>query len=214
MLSRGLPLLALGICAWATPATAQGDIGSGSFKFFFGAYGGVTVFETDAQNDKAAPMGGAEIYVTARRTAVRLSVEEVISTDNLAAFSDPTASGGVRQVTFNDIRRYNLMLIAMPLQGAIQPFIGVGVGWQHLYNPHFSGAAADPDALMAEVKQRSSVGYGSGIVGVQIRTHGVALFGSYQITSAPSEDKLLVGPTHTLSGGLRFSLGGTESHSY
>jgi hypothetical protein len=29
----------------------------------------------------------------------------------------------------------------------------------------------------------------------------------YQITSSPSRDKLLSGPTHNLTAGLRFSLG-------
>ena len=206
MLTRGLPVLALGVVSLTSPLMGQ-DVGTGSFKFYFGAYGGATVFETTAQTDKAAGVAGAQFFVTAKRTALRLSVEEMFSSDNQAVYSDPTAPAGVQTVSFNDIRKYSLMLIAVPLQGAIQPYIGVGVGWMHTVNPQVLGAPADPDAALDEAKQRGSVGFGSGIAGVQIRTRGVAIFGSYQITSSPDNTKYLVGPTHTFVGGIRLSLG-------
>ena len=35
-------------------------------------------------------------------------------------------------------------------------------------------------------------------------------FGQYQITTSPSAGHLLRGPSHTIGGGLRFSLGGSK----
>ncbi len=206
-LTRGLPLLALGALALAGPIAAQEDIGTGSFKWYFGAYGGVTIFETTAQTDKASPMVGGEFFVTARRTALRLAVEETFATDNLAVYSDASAPGGVQQLIFNNIRRYSLSLLAMPLLGAVQPYIGVGVGWQHAVKVYPLGNPVDPEAALDEAKSRGSQGFGSGIAGVQARAGRLTIFGTYQITTSPSSDKYLTGPMHSFSGGLRFSLG-------
>lgn len=208
MYTRGLSTLVLGVAAAATPLAGQEDVGTGSFKWYFGAYGGATLFETTAQNDKVDPMVGAQFLVTARRTALRVSVEETFTNDNLAVYDDPTAAGGSQQVVFNNIRKYSLMLMAIPLQGAIQPYLGIGVGWMHTVNNYLvGGAPSDPAAALEEAKKRGSVGFGSGMAGVQIRLKGVAVFGTWQITSSPDDSKLLVGSTHTFSGGVRFSLG-------
>ncbi len=207
MLTRGLPVLALSAVALSTPLAGQDNVGTGSFKWYFGAYGGAMSFETTAQNDKTAPVGGAQFFVTARRTALRISVEEVFSSDNLAVYPDATAPGGVQTVSFNNIRKYSLLLMAIPLQGAIQPYIGLGVGWMHTVNPQVLGDPTDPAAAQEEAVNRGSIGFGSGVAGIQLRTGKLAIFGTYQITSSPSSDKYLVGPTHTLVGGLRFSLG-------
>jgi opacity protein-like surface antigen len=207
MLTRGLPMLALGVVALTTPLAAQDHVGTGSFKWYVGAAGGATIFETTAQTDKAAPMGSAQFFVTARRTALRISYDEIFSSDNLAVYEDPTAPGGVQQVSFNNIRRINLLLMGVPLQGAFQPYIGLGVGWMWAYNPQVLGSPSDPVAAQEEASARGSVGYASGIGGLQWRFGKWALFGYYQITSSPDASKYFQGPTHTFAGGFRFSLG-------
>ena len=207
MYTRGLPALALGVAAMVSPLAGQEKVGTGSFKWYFGAYAGATGFETTAQEDKVSPMIGAQIFVTARRTALRLSIEETFTNDNLAVYPDASAPGGVQQVSFNNIRKYSLMLIGIPLQGAIQPYLGLGVGWMHTVNTYALGSPTDPVAAHEEAVQRGSVGFGSAMAGLQIRMKGVAVFGTWQITSAPDEGKLFVGPTHSFSGGVRLSLG-------
>jgi len=207
MLTRGLPVLALGATALTTPLAGQDNVGTGSFKWYFGAAAGATIFETTAQTDKAAPVGSAQFFVTAKRTALRISYDEIFSSDNLAVYPDPTAPGGVQQVSFNNIRRINLLLMAMPLRGNLQPYFGVGVGWMWAYNPQVLGTPTDPVAAQQEAVSRGSVGYGSGIAGLQLRTGKLAIFGYYQITSSAPAGKYFVGPTHTFAGGVRFSLG-------
>ncbi len=103
--TRGLPALVVGAAIMVSPLAGQENVGTGSFKWYFGAYAGATMFETTAQEDKVDPTIGAQIFVTARRTALRLSIEETFTNDNLAAYPDPTAPGGVQQVTFNNIRK-------------------------------------------------------------------------------------------------------------
>ena len=204
--TRGLPALVLGAAVMVSPLAGQ-EVGTGSFKWYFGAYAGATMFETTAQEDKVDPTIGAQIFVTARRTALRLSIEETFTNDNLAAYPDPTAPGGVQQVTFNNIRKYSLMLIGIPLQGAVQPYLGLGVGWMHTVNTYVLGTPSDPAAAREEAVDRGSVGFGSLMAGLQIRMKGVAVFGTWQITSAPDEGSLFVGPTHSFTGGVRLSLG-------
>jgi hypothetical protein len=205
--TRGLPALVVGAAIMVSPLAGQENVGTGSFKFYFGAYAGATMFETTAQDDKVDPTVGAQIFVTARRTALRLSVEQTFTTDNLAAYPDPSAPGGVQQVSFNNIRKYSLMLIGIPLQGAIQPYLGLGVGWMHTVNTYVLGSPSDPIAAREEAVDRGSVGFGSAMAGLQIRMKGVAVFGTWQITSAPDEGKLFVGSTHSFTGGVRLSLG-------
>ena len=205
--TRGLPALVVGAAIMVSPLAGQENVGTGSFKFYFGAYAGATMFETTAQDDKVDPTIGAQIFVTARRTALRLSVEETFTNDNLAAYADPSAPGGVQQVSFNNIRKYSLMLIGIPLQGAIQPYLGLGVGWMHTVNTYVLGSPSDPIAAREEAVDRGSVGFGSAMAGLQIRMKGVAVFGTWQITSAPDEGSLFVGPTHSFTGGVRLSLG-------
>ncbi len=205
--TRGLPALVVGAAIMVSPLAGQENVGTGSFKFYFGAYAGATMFETTAQDDKVDPTIGAQIFVTARRTALRLSVEETFTNDNLAAYPDPSAPGGVQQVSFNNIRKYSLMLIGIPLQGAIQPYLGLGVGWMHTVNTYVLGSPSDPIAAREEAVDRGSVGFGSAMAGLQIRMKGVAVFGTWQITSAPDEGSLFVGSTHSFTGGVRLSLG-------
>ncbi len=207
MLTRGLPVLALSAVVLSTQLLGQNEAGTGSFRWYFGGYGGAMSFETTAQNDKTAPVGGVQFFVNAKRTALVLSIEEAFSQDNLAVYPDASAPGGVQTVQFNNIRKYSLTLLAVPLKGSVQPYIGLGVGWMHTVNPQVLGSPTDPEAAHDEAVDRGSVGFGSGMVGIQARTGKFAFFGNYQITSSPSREKYLVGPTHTLVGGIRFSLG-------
>ncbi|HTG85017.1 MAG TPA: hypothetical protein VL853_09400, partial [Gemmatimonadales bacterium] len=118
----------------STAASAQ-NAGRNPFSWYFGAQGGVMMFETPRQESGGIPVAGANILVTAKRTALMLSVEEGFGSDELTSFVDPTAPTGSRDVTFNNIRKYSALLMAYPLRGHAQPFIGVGFGLIHLHNP-------------------------------------------------------------------------------
>ena len=195
----------------STSASAQNG-GRNPFSWYFGAQGGVMMFETPRQESGGIPVAGANILVTAKRTALMLSVEEGFGSDELTSFVDPTAPTGSRDVTFNNIRKYSALLMAYPLRGHAQPFIGVGFGLIHLHNPQAQNTVtiAEKAALDDSASARGSAGYGSAVAGLQLQVSGIAVYGMYQITSSPSRGKLLVGPTHNLTAGLRFSLGSAK----
>jgi hypothetical protein len=206
-----LAMAAVLVTLVSTSASAQNG-GRNPFSWYFGAQGGVMMFETPRQESGGIPLAGANILVTARRTALMLSVEEGFGSDELTSFVDPTAPTGSRDVTFNNIRKYSALLMAYPLKGHAQPFIGVGFGLIHLHNPQAQNTVtvAEKAALDDSASARGSAGYGSAVAGLQLQVSGIAIYGMYQITSSPSRGKLLVGPTHNLTAGLRFSLGSAK----
>lgn len=207
-LSRSLLPLALGALL-GTASLAGQDGSSGTFQWFVGAHGGVTIYETDAQTQGGIPMGGGHMLITAKRTGLLLSVEEGFGSDERAAYADPTAPAGIQQVAFNDIRKYSAVIIGYPFRSNVTPFFGVGFGFMHVHNA-FPLAAANPEEAFAITEDRGSFGFGTFVGGLQFRVGGVAAFGMYQITTRPGGEKLITGPTHTFSGGLRFSLGGSR----
>ncbi len=97
-----------------------------------------------------------------------------------------------------------------PLQSHAQPFIGVGVGILQIHNPSPTGPFLTPDEqsnARQTAQDLGSSGFASLVGGLQLQVGGVAIFGQYQITTSPSSGKLLVGPTHSFTAGLRLNLG-------
>jgi hypothetical protein len=194
------------------PSAQAQNGGRNPFSWYFGAQGGVMLFETPRQESGGIPVAGANILVTAKRTALMLSVDEGFGSDEVTSFIDPTAPTGARDVTFNNIRKYSALLLAYPLKGHAQPFLGVGFGLMHIHNPQAQNTVtvAEKAALDDSASRRGSTGFGSAVAGLQLQAGGFAIYGMYQITTSPSRDKLLSGPTHNLTAGIRFSLGSAK----
>lgn len=208
----GLLILALaGTLGSASPLGAQ-QVGS-QFRWYIGGQAGVTVFETPAQERGGIFTAGGNVLVTARRTALMLSVEEGIGDNELTSYVDASAPGGVRQVSFNDIRKYSFILMVYPLKSSAQPFVGAGFGILHVHNPFPMGTFASPAEqanARATARDLGSHGFATFAAGIQFQVGRVGAFGMYQITTSPSSGRLLEGPTHALMGGVRLSLGGSK----
>jgi hypothetical protein len=195
----------------SSPLAAQS--GRNPFSWYIGGTGGVLIFETPRQQQGGMPVAGGNLLVTAKRTALLVSVEEGFGSKELSSYTDPSAPNGIRDVSFNDIRKYSFVLMLYPLRSHAQPFIGVGYGLLHIVNPFPLGTFATPDEqanAKATARDLGSTGFGTASAGLQLQVGGVALYGMYQITTAPSAGKLLQGPTHTFSAGLRVSLGSAK----
>jgi hypothetical protein len=210
LLTRLMTAAALIMFCASSPLTAQA--GRSPFSWYVGANGGVLIFETPRQKRGGMPTAGANMMITAKRTALLLSVEEGFGSNEQTSYVDATAPGGSRNVTFNDIRKYSMALLAFPLRGHAQPFIGLGVGLMHLHNPQPLNTLTPAERSRADsiVTALGSGGYGTFIAGLQLQVSGVAVYGMYQFTTGPDKGKLLIGPTHTLTAGLRFSIGGAK----
>ena len=214
MLSRSIPVAALALALGALPAAAQ-EPGNGNFQWYVGAQGGVMLFDTPAQDREAMPTFGGQTLIVARRTGLLLSVEEGVGDAEQSFYTDVT---GTQAVTFNDIRKYSAVLMAFPIKAAAQPYLGVGYGIIHTVSPRVSGSGFQSDA-----EDLGSSGFGTFLAGITFQVGRLMAFGQYQITTSPGQGfvtdgagtvvasgRLLTGPTHTFSGGLRVGLGGAR----
>jgi hypothetical protein len=181
-------------------------------------------FKTPTQSRSAIPTFGGQALIVAKRTGLMLSFEEGVGSDETSAYTDV---GGVQPVTFNDIRKYSATLMAFPIRSAAQPYFGVGYGLIHVVNPRPLAGGSSSNAT-----DLGSSGFGTFIGGLQFQVGRMMAFGQYQITTSPSghtivdqtgnfvaSGRLLDGPTHTFTGGLRIGLGsardeGTRAGGY
>lgn len=213
VLSRSIPLVAL-VCSFGASALAAQDLHNENFQWYVGGQAGVLIYKTPTQSRGGNLMVGAQTLIKARRTGLMLSIDEVLGDSQTSSFTSTAAAGGTEAVTFNDIRRYSAVLMAFPIRGPMQPYLGAGLGILHVVNPQAaSGSAAEQDLA----GQMGSTGFGTLVAGLQFHLGRLMAFGQYQVTtgartqaSSTASGKLIDGPTHSFSGGLRFSLGGTR----
>jgi hypothetical protein len=207
-----IPVSVLALCLAAAQLPAQ-QLGSGGFQWYVGGQGGVMLFETPNQTSDGVVTGGGHLLIMARRTGLLFSVEEGFGSKEVTSYTD--GNGSVQTVTFNDLRKYSAMLMAFPLQIPIQPYVGVGLGLLHIVNPRPSDTGSTETASAL-----GSTGFASVLGGVQLKVARFIAFGQYQITSGMTTQrfressigrdatgKMLNGPTHTFSAGLRIGLG-------
>ena len=215
MLTRSIPVAVLALALGALPAAAQ-EPGSGNFQWYVGGQGGVMVFDTPTQDRTAIPTFGGQTLIVARRTGLLLSVEEGIGDGETSSYADLS---GTQTVTFNDIRKYSAVLMAFPIKAAAQPYLGVGWGIIHTVNP----TPASATAFQSDAEELGSSGFGTFLAGITFQLGRLMAFGQYQITTSSGNSvvtdsegvpvasgRLLTGPMHTCSGGLRFGLGGAR----
>lgn len=212
MVTRSISVAALAFCLGASSLPAQEQPGNGNFQWYVGGHGGLLVFRTPSQTRGGMPLAGGHLLIVSRRTGLMLSVEEGFGSTELSSYTN--ASGSTQAVTFNDIRKYSATLMGFPFRMPIQPFFGVGVGIMHVVNPFTGSEGASQVAT-----ELGSTGFGSFVGGVQFKVARFMGFGQYQITTSPSlhattdvgggvaSGRLLTGPTHTFSAGLRIGLG-------
>jgi hypothetical protein len=212
MVKRSIPVAALALSLSTAGLSAQ-EPGNGNFQWYIGPQAGVTVFRTPTQDRTVIPTFGGQTLIVAKRTGLLLSVEEAVGSDETSAYLD---ANGTQSVTFNDIRKYSAVLMAFPIRSAAQPYLGVGYGIMHVVNPTPASAAA----FQEDANELGSTGFGTFLAGLQFQVGRLMAYGQYQITTSPSNDtvtddagnvlafgRLLEGPTHTFSGGLRIGLG-------
>ena len=223
--TRSIPVV-LALCLGAANLSAQQQPGNGTFQWYVGGHGGIINYGTAAGRDNA-PLGGAHLLITARRTGLLLSVEQGFDANGQGTY-DVTAfdSAGTLlaqetvTTTFSYIRKYSAMLMAFPIRGPATPFFGIGVGVLHT-----GGHSANDDIT----KSMGSSGFGTLVGGLNFRVSHFSAFGQYQVTTGPgirnntqrfsdgsritASGALLSGPTHTFSAGLRFNLGNARERA-
>jgi hypothetical protein len=196
----------------------QGHGFNKQYQWYWGAQGGAFIYKTNAQPSYYDPIVGGHWLITARRTALYVAYEQALFlTDANAVMFDPGSSGcslgnGVqcRDVSFHDMRRLMVGVLAFPAQKVIEPFAGGGFALMQVLNPvvecpgcaNEEFAAADDRAHDAASKAFFWV-----MGGLQINySTKLNVFAHYLITSSAA-GFLIESNTHTIQGGIRYSLG-------
>lgn len=179
---------------------------SDSYTWKLGLEAGTMVFQTRSQNTKAIPSAGAHLLIMARQGGLIAGIDEGFG-------KNESTSGGT--ILFNDIRRFQAVMMAFPFHMAVEPYFGAGGGILSVVGPRINSALGITDPtdranLLSAAKEASSSGFMTALVGVQGRWGRVTAFAQYQIGSSPSDDKLLRGALHTLHGGIRIGLGSAK----
>ena len=232
-----IPVAVLALCLGAAQLPAQ-QSGSNKFQWYVGGQGGITSFRSPITGREFLPMGGGHILITARRTGLLLSVDQAFgSTQTTGTFweirdsLDNVSSAGQEIWNFKGIRRYSAMLVAYPVRiPNIQPYLGLGVGLAHTTSNSegpFAGGRVE-NAL-------SSAGFLAALAGLEFRLGPFSAFGQWQVTTKHGFHQITtvtrrdqtgktlekrvdfgdwtMGANHTLSGGLRFSLGNAKERA-
>lgn len=225
VLRRSVATAMVALAIAGAEASAQTVAHPKDFQWTIGGQGGLLLVETPDGNTSELPMAGLQTVIRARRTALLLSVQQ--------AFGDNEVGGGYTMTTFDGsgvptgsttvpvtwdwARKYTAALLVFPIRGHIDPYLGVGAGILQV------GGFGD-DEFADEL---SAMGYGSLIGGLELSAGRFMVFGEYQLTTAPKvqtfeirgDDGSIVaagagrftkGPTHSLSAGLRISLGSSR----
>lgn len=204
-LCRSMSLLALLATIATSDAVAQ-NLVSDNFRWYVGGQAGAFIFRTPNQTRGGIPMVGGHMLIKARQGGLYMAVEEAFKDNQQSSYT--TSGGGTQSVTFSDVRRFTFALMAFPVHGAATPYFGVGGGILNVISPKAGGV---DDAAAADL---GSGGFATFIAGLQFRVGGVSAFGQYQIQTVPGfranqfgSGRLISGTVHSLSGGVRFSLG-------
>lgn len=213
--SRAFMALAIAV-ALVQPAAAQHRAHDRSFQWYWGGQGGGFYYQTAAQPYYYDPILGGHWLITAKKTALYLAYEQaVFLTEAKAAVFDPGSPGcdvGVacRNVTFTDMRRIMLGVVAFPLQKRIEPFMGGGFAMMQVLDPVVDCStcvdASDAFEAQSRAEDASSKAFFWLMGGIQISQGKMSLFGHYILTSA-AQDFLIQGTTHSFQAGIRYSFG-------
>jgi hypothetical protein len=217
LLSR-LAIAALLLAPLAQPVSGQ-ETYDRSHRWYWGAQAGGILYQTNDVGYFFDPIIGVHWLITGKRSALYIGGEQAFFlADARATVVDPT-SGSAHDVTFNQVRRLFVGVLAFPLQKRIEPFAGGGFALVNVQNPvpdcsgttanNQCATATDAAAAQALADDAASKAVAWFMGGVQINIGKLAVYGQYMISSAAS-NSLLLGATHTIQGGIRYSLGSAK----
>lgn len=189
------------VVATLLPATATAQRND-SYTWKLGLQAGSMAIQTRTQDNSILPSAGAHILVMGKRGGLMVGVDEGFGTDEQSNL-----------IVFNDVRRYQAVLMAFPVVAPLEPYFGVGGGIMQVVGPRVDPAVTDPfqrEALADAAKDASAYAFATALAGVQGRWNRLTAFAQAQIGTAPGDDKLLRGAHYSLHGGIRIGLGAAK----
>lgn len=189
------------------------------YQWYWGAQGGAFLSKTLTQPYVYDPMVGGHWLITAKRSALYVAYEQALFLgDAQTVIFDPASSGSsvgpnFRDVSFNDVRRLMFGVLAFPAQKIIEPFAGGGFALMQVLNPVVDcPGCTTGEAIEAadRAHEAASKAFFWLMGGLQVNySTKLNVFAHYLITSSAT-GFLLEGNTHTMQGGIRYSLGNSK----
>lgn len=183
-------------------------------KWYWGAEAGVLVFKTNFNGYAFEPTFGGHWLITAKRTALYASYEEsFFITPRQVTFVEPTGTVTQGNVSFNNLRRIMVGVLAFPAQHRVEPFVGGGLAIMEALAVSATCTSCTSLAqlaqLQSEAESDATKAFFWWMGGIDIKQGRLALYGHYIMTTA-SASFLIQGTTHTFQGGIRYSLGSAK----
>lgn len=184
-------------------------------RWFWGAHVGALYYQTNRRAYAFDPTIGAHMLITKQRAALYLDFEHTFLLDpGVAAISDltstdPNLPAGFRDVEFEHVRRISAALVAIPLYGPFQPFVGLGVSIMQIPNAKPRGAVSDAELTQFLIDEASSKAHLLVLAGFDMRMGRLTVFGQYK-GNTEGRGFLLDGAVHSIQGGLRYAIGGAR----
>lgn len=198
----------------------QGRGFSKQYQWYWGAQGGAFLSKTNVAPYVYDPIVGGHWLITARRTALYVAYEQALFlADAQAIIVDPNSSNssigpGFRDVSFNDMRRIMFGVVAFPAAKIIEPFAGGGFALMQVLNPVVDCSSCTTLGEAVEASDRAHDAASKAFFwlmgGLQVNySSKLNVFAHYLITSSAA-GFLIDGNTHTMQGGIRYSLGSSK----
>jgi hypothetical protein len=216
---RRLPgVLALGALLAAAPLHAQAGWQN---MWFWGAQLGAGTYRTPTTgtSTQIAVSGGIHWLITGKRMALYMSYDQLFYPNGpstapgnpTSQISDPTSGTGYRDVQFDQGRYIQADLLALPLKGPLQVYIGAGFTIHNITDAVPMGSFATPDDLaysQSLVDDAASRAFVNFMGGFQLTVGGkFSVFGTYEFIPKAS-NFLLTSQQHVLTSGIRIALSG------
>jgi hypothetical protein len=180
-------------------------------KWYWGAEAGIFIFKTNFDNYAFEPTFGGHWLITGKKTALYVGYEEsFFITPRHVTMVEPGGAVSPGNVSFNNLRRIMVGVLAFPAQTRIEPFAGGGFAIMEALSVNAGCPDCTSVAQLAQLADQANAAATKAFFwwmgGIDIKQGRLALYGHYVITSAAA-GFLIQGTTHTFQGGIRYSLG-------
>ena len=197
--------------------------GDWAHKWFWGGQGGIMSVRTNLESISFQPTVGGHWLITGTQTAMYVGYDQAvfISPQQWFVLASSNLGGTFK---FDGVRRIMAGMVAFPLRQRIEPFGGGGFAIMQARGIETSSAgsclgctsSSDSSVVLAAANNEGTRAFVWIMGGIDINQGRLALFGHYILTSS-SGNFAIQGSTHTIQGGIRYSLGSakevlTEGH--
>jgi hypothetical protein len=180
-------------------------------KWYWGAEAGIFVFHTNFDAYAFEPTFGGHWLITGKKTALYVGYEEsFFISPRHVTIVEPGGTVNPGNVSFNNLRRIMVGVLAFPAQTRVEPFAGGGFAIMEALNVQASCTSCTSVAQLSQLADQANAAATKAFFwwmgGIDIKQGRLALYGHYILTSAAA-GFLIQGTTHTFQGGIRYSLG-------